>query len=531
MQMTTTNVAASAFKRFEINFIAADVADVTNQAIIALNKTNSAFSHGGRVVHVVTLPAFIQNGQKRFETIFTPTKVPHLSDIISRVAVFKDPKQEEDKPPKPGQEGRLRKVKSTSVGGMEPPRLILEAILSRQGGGLNPLTRISGNPVIREDGSVVQSNGYDETTGIYVRLDAPYPTVPDQPTHSEAIQALAELRMPFRGFPFVSSIDETVALSGILTGLVGSMLPAKPAIGVNSYVAATGKTLLINTISMIVTGARLSQVTEGSTAAEKEKRVDSLLLDGHPLLGIDNISGSFGDDKLCTAVTSPVVAVRPLGRSEIARVRTPQLFLNGNNLQPKGDFARRMLFVDLDAGVDDPSKREFDFHADAEALADRPRLVTAALTILRAYHVAGRPKSGLPPVGSFEAWGRWIRDALVWVGQPDIAVSINRVRNRDPERIALLSILTGWQNILGTQKLRTVEVIAQAAEAARDPQRAEAADFLEALSSVAGELDGSISPVRLGTYLGRSTRRNVAGRRLEQSVRDGNNRWQLHLEE
>ena len=49
--------------------------------------------------------------------------------------------------------------------------------------------------------------------------------------------------------------------------------------------------------------------------------------------------------------------------------------------------------------------------------------------------------------------------------------------------------------------------------------------------NVAGELDGSISPVRLGTYLGRSTRRNVAGRRLEQSVRDGNNRWQLHLEE
>ena len=41
----------------------------------------------------------------------------------------------------------------------------------------------------------------------------------------------------------------------------------------------------------------------------------------------------------------------------------------------------------------------------------RTGIVAAILTILRAYHVAGRPKHTHPPMGSFEGWDALIRGA------------------------------------------------------------------------------------------------------------------------
>jgi hypothetical protein len=50
---------------------------------------------------------------------------------------------------------------------------------------------------------------------------------------------------------------------------------------------------------------------------------------------------------------------------------------------------------------------------------NRGRLLGAALTILRAYCVAGRPDQNLPTWGSFEEWSKLIRSVVVWVGLPD----------------------------------------------------------------------------------------------------------------
>ena len=50
-------------------------------------------------------------------------------------------------------------------------------------------------------------------------------------------------------------------------------------------------------------------------------------------------------------------------------------------------------------------------------LANAPRLVAAALTVVRAYIVAGCPQLGLARFGGFEAWA-------VWVRAPDFALAI-----------------------------------------------------------------------------------------------------------
>jgi hypothetical protein len=75
---------------------------------------------------------------------------------------------------------------------------------------------------------------------------------------------------------------------------------------------------------------------------------------------------------------------------------TRTLFLSsGNNVGPVQDMIRRCITIHLDPGCEVPVARSFqrpDLVRDV--LRDRGRYVSAALIIVRAWIVAGRPKPG-----------------------------------------------------------------------------------------------------------------------------------------
>ena len=96
---------------------------------------------------------------------------------------------------------------------------------------------------------------------------------------------------------------------------------------------------------------------------------------------------------------------------------TALVLASGNNLTFAGDVARRVVVCRLDAQMERPDARAFNFDVHDEVLVHRPALVVAGLTILRAYVVAGRPEK-LTPMGSFTDWDL-IRGALVWLGMTD----------------------------------------------------------------------------------------------------------------
>jgi hypothetical protein len=65
----------------------------------------------------------------------------------------------------------------------------------------------------------------------------------------------------------------------------------------------------------------------------------------------------------------------------------------------------------------------------------RAELVAAALTVLRAFIVAGSPGAEeLEAFGRFEAWSMLIRAALVWLGEPDPCISRESIARDDPVR-------------------------------------------------------------------------------------------------
>jgi putative DNA primase/helicase len=123
-----------------------------------------------------------------------------------------------------------------------------------------------------------------------------------------------------------------------------------------------------------------------------------------------------------------------------------------------------MAKVELNAGMERPETRKFDFDALEEAKADRAELVVAILTIIRAYVLAG-----CPPVekcdeafGSFEDWSRWVRHPLVWAGADDPVSSLTKIRSRDDDRTQLGTVLALLRTAFGEKSFNLADVVEKA---------------------------------------------------------------------
>jgi putative DNA primase/helicase len=174
----------------------------------------------------------------------------------------------------------------------------------------------------------------------------------------------------------------------------------------------------------------------------------------------------------------------------------------------------------LDAHCERPELRTFDGNVLETIRIDRSRLVAAALTVLRAWHVAGEHVD-VPPFGSFECWSRRVRTPLVWLDRADPCETVAKVREDDPNRSALLAVLIQWKEAIGLNAVGTVREIINVA--ITHP------DFMAALLVVAASRAATvISNDRLGRWLKQNERKIAAGLSL---ARAGNTHgyplWQL----
>ena len=189
--------------------------------------------------------------------------------------------------------------------------------------------------------------------------------------------------------------------------------------------------------------------------------------------------------------------------------------MTGNAVEIAGDLTRRMVRVDLDAGVERPETREFDFDCEAEARQDRGELIVAALTILRAHALAGWPAlPGRGALGSFEDWDRLVAGALTFAGAGDIVSLMDKTRAADPERDGLAEVLRMLQGVGATDTCMKVGEIINAVERKRlaNLDDAEAAEWSALLARIGG--DGKPNSRRFGRYLTKNVGRMTGGLKL-----------------
>lgn len=375
------------------------------------------------------------------------------------------------------------------------------------------LNGIAYQPYLRGDGSLVKENGYDKIMGTYGTFKAEEFCIGDAPTKEDAERALHTLHSLLEEFPFQNDYDLSAALSAFLTASVRTSLPLAPMYHVKAPQMGSGKTFLCRVIALFA-GCRAGMPSIfPSDNEECQKFLLAEFMRSPSVIEFDNLTTDILPYKsLCAALTSEYMAGRILGVSKIATVNTRSLILSsGNNVGPVKDMTRRCITITLNPNCEIPAAREFkkpDLLSDL--INERSKYVAAALTIIRAWITAGRPKKACKSIANYNEWSDFCRQPLMWLGLPDPTQSMFESMSDDPERETLRRLLDAWYECFGHSPKMLREVLG----ANGLPPSAPIQELREILHDIAGERDFSINRRRLGWWMKNHAGQIVAGRRL-----------------
>jgi hypothetical protein len=470
---------------------------VTETERALLSAGTAIFSRAGTLVYPVAETMTASDGRRTVMARLRPFVTDSFIEPVAEAAIF--------------QRFNLRQNAWADI---DPPLQLVRMVLSRDRCWVFP--RVSGiitTPTLRCDGSLLAVPGYDPRSELYLLPSLQLPPIPERPTRAQAEAALKTLKSLFEEFSFRrKDLDCSVAISGLLTALLRGSMPTAPVYLVVADTPGTGKSYLVDIIAMVANGRLCPVITASKNAEETEKRLGSVLLDGVPVVSLDNCTHDLGGELLCQLTERPVVKIRILGRSEMPDCEChTALFATGNNITFKGDMVRRGLVCKLEALDERPELRTFKCDALEIAGANRGVYVAAALTMVRAYFTAGTPRV-CGPLGSYGAWSRMVRSPLVWLGEPDPIKSMDDLREEDFELANIREFFGLWIDY--ELDLNTDYTTAQIIEAASPPLSLNNyapqtfKQFLLRIATAKGA-PGTVSPDRLGWWLRKTSGRIV----------------------
>jgi hypothetical protein len=356
----------------------------------------------------------------------------------------------------------------------KPPRdFCTDYITQRRGRyGARPLVSISRVPFMRDDGSIENRIGYDANTGTF-HDRAPSLIIPQSPPREDAKAAAQRLLAPFQYYRFE---DETagpsLVLAALFTALERPFMATAPMFVIKGAQDGTGKGELARAIGRLALDAVPPFMAWGHDDDEFKKRFDAMLMASPAMLVIDNANGRMlRGDTLEMILSEGTATIRVLGRSEAVTVRNRSFFIaNGNNIAISGDMTRRAFVISILPRSASPELETFPFTPEGYARGHRDALLNDAYTIMRAYRVAGMPRSGLPAVGSFSVWERKVRDLIYWLVGYDLTREFERNKQDDPHRQNDAALLAALHKRFGTDWFKASGVEA-ALKAASDRRR------------------------------------------------------------
>ena len=410
-----------------------------------------------------------------------------------------------------------RQGKSTSAFDRKPglvPDWLSAMILDAPGNHFQELRAVTITPVFLADGSI---HCTPSTICEQILYLGPEPTAPfpDQPTRSDAQDAWTRLSTVLDDFPFAASPSQEAhraAWLALLLTVLGRYAVDGPIpfalIEANSQ--AAGKGLLSQVTSVIATGFGAPVMGCPREEIELKKSILPVLMDGTRIQVLDEIHAGFGGRAWNALVTATIYRDRLLGSSAMVEVPNDTVWITtGNNAAFSPDTTRRCLPIRLEPMCERPEDRsEFRIpdllgHVhlhQAELLAD-------ALTILRAFHLVGRPSSGLKPWGSFEGWSTLIRDAVFWCTGVDCDTRQALASAADVGRMTHLDLLEELHGAFATNPFTTGTVIERAAGCP---------SLHTALEAACPSKDGKLKPVSIGKRFASFRRRPIGGKMLDQ---------------
>jgi len=487
-----------------IRVIKGEIHRIVDMAESELANGKQHYQRGGLIVVVYTDPS-------TDETLIQPVTQPALVRALSGIATW----EQFDK--------RCNKWVRVDP----PPRHATILHDSNSYRHLQIINGIARQPYLRPDGSLMKDSGYEISTGMFGVFDNRKFSIPNEPTRDDAIEALKVLAGLINEFCFATPADRSAALSAILTAAIRPSLAYALMFHVCAHAVGSGKSYLCALITAFATPQQGTPTTFPADDEECRKLLLAELLRSPAVIEFDNLTSDILPHKtLCTALTSEHITGRILGLSKTATVNTRTLFLSsGNNVSPIKDMARRCITINLNPEVEIPAARTFKRpNLIAEILYERERYVSAAITIIRAWIVAGRPKAECKSLAGFGDWSDLCRQPLLWLGLADPAASIFEAIKEDPDRETLGRLLRAWISVFGKTEAMVRDAVKRASLGGIENQ-----ELGEIMQDIAGERD-TINNRKFGWWIKRHTGQIVDALRFVKSSSEGSaERWRVEL--
>lgn len=396
------------------------LADMRDAAISSLTRRGDIFVKDGQIVDVTA-------------TGYRVTTREHLAAVLSETARFV--RVSVDK------EGNFRDK------AVEAPRNVVDAVLKLGNyPSLRPLRAVVTNPALLPSGRVLIAAGYDAESALIYRPTAAI-SVPSAPTKADAEAAAKRLLGFVKHTQWCDDRGPSVWLSLVLTIVGRAAMPTVPSFGFDAAVRQSGKTSLVKIAYGITHGKTIGLGGSiGKNEEENEKRLAQWSEESVVLF--DNLAEPMSSVTLDAAITGGTVKPRHLGKNKaiVCDLTSTTFTYTGNNLTLGDDAASRTLI----ARIKQPTHRNYDFSVDDGAFytTQRPGAVSDALTILRAFIVAGSPQSKGGDYCRFPEWDRLIRAAVKWLGMAD-PWGGEVVDTNDITRNEAMLALAEWQALRG----------------------------------------------------------------------------------
>lgn len=307
---------------------------------------------------------------------------------------------------------------------VQPPAKAIGAVHKlRRYPGIRELAGITDIPILRADGSLFSSPGYDELSKLLYRPRLEF-KIPAEPTEQDVLDAKALLDELFCDVPFEQPSDKAAALSALFT------LVARPAFTgpapmhyFGAAVAGAAKGLVAETIGYIAHGRWPSVTPLPSRNEEMAKLLTAVAIAADPLLILDNVSTDepLHSPALDAALTATRWKSRILGESRVYDGPFSTIvFMTGNNVHVRGDTGRRVVPVRIKITEAKPELRQNFLHPELKEWVEDKRadLLSAVLVLLKTSLRAGvEPSSSF---GSFGGWNKVVRVCIehIWGADP-----------------------------------------------------------------------------------------------------------------
>lgn len=382
---------------------------------------------------------------------------------------------------------------------------------------LPPVQGVVRAPFLRADGTVCAQLGYDPASGNYLATTS-HTTVPQHPTPQQVQDAVDLIDDMIHDFPLPTSPDRAHIFALLLTPLIRHLVPLTPLFVLDGNGPGVGKNLLAESCMYITTGEWVQTDPLPLDTEEQRKQITALLSTGRSVAMFDE-AHIVGGTSLARLITSTTWGDRLLGYSrQVSYPNRITVVALGNNVEIQGDMPRRTIMIRLQSELAHPYDRQDFRHNDLRIWVEQNRdeMLAALLTLLVAWHQAGRP-AGADRLGSFDQWAAIIGGTLTNAGVEGFLTNLDAMRERGAsDDIDMQAHLENVYERAGTDPFTTRTVARWIDD-----------DFLDALPPRLSN-DKNRHSQSLGHIYRRCSGRWLGGIRIDAvGVTDGAKRWAL----